>query len=307
MRREEMADLTAFLVVAQERSFTRAAAKLGLSQSATSQIVRKLEERLGVRLLSRTTRNVAPTDAGDRLVETLGPMLRDLDRSLEELTALRDRPAGRVRITAVEHAAKTVLTPALAPLMRDYPEIAIELSVDYGLVDIVEKRFDAGVRLGEQVAKDMVALRISEDIPMAIVGSPDYFRRHPPPKAPRDLPDHRCLSLRLPSSESLYAWPLLDGGRTIRLRTDSPFIASTIDLLVDAALEGVGLAFVPLDQVAAHISEGRLVRTLTAATPVLPGYHLYYPSRRQSSPAFRLFIKALQARRAGTKPEGGQT
>ncbi|WP_445681323.1 LysR family transcriptional regulator [Radicibacter daui] len=297
MQREEMADLTALVVVAEERNFTRAAAKLGLSQSALSQIVRRLEERLGVRLLARTTRSVAPTEAGERLVRTLSPMLHDLDQSIADLSEFRDRPAGTVRLTTVEHAAKTILCPALTRLLTDYPDITVEIIVDYGLADVVADRFDAGVRLGEQVAKDMIAVRIGPDIPMAIVGSPGYFSRHAWPEKPRHLVEHRGINLRLPTSGILNAWRLIEDGREVRVRVDGPLVFNTIDLILDATLGDLGLAYLPLDQVKTHLTSGRLVQILAGSTPPLPGYHLYYPSRRQASPAFRLVVDALRYRR----------
>jgi DNA-binding transcriptional LysR family regulator len=296
MRREEMADLTAFVVVAEERSFTRAAGKLGLSQSALSQIVRRLEARLGVRLLARTTRSVAPTHAGERLVQKLAPMLHDLDQGIADLSEYRDRPAGTIRITTVEHAAKTVLCPALTKILPDHPDITVEIIVDYGLADVVADRFDAGVRLGEQVAKDMIAVRIAPDIPMAIVGSPRYFRRHPPPSEPQHLVEHRCINLRLPTSGTLNKWRLLQNGREVRVSVDGPLIFNTIDLILDTAIDGLGLAYLPLDQVSQHLKGGRLVQALGKWTPPLPGYHLYYASRRHSSPAFRLLVDALRYR-----------
>ncbi|MBX3552488.1 MAG: LysR family transcriptional regulator [Pseudolabrys sp.] len=298
MRPDEMADLTAFLAVAEEKSFTRAAAKLGLSQSALSQIVRRAETRLGVPLLARTTRSVAPTEAGERLIRSLAPMLNDLDSRIAELGDFREKPAGRVRITTVEHAARTVIRPALAKLLPLYPDIKVEVIVDYGLTDIVADRFDAGVRLGEQVAKDMIAMRISRDIPMAIVGAPRYFRRHPAPSAPSELVVHRGINLRLPSSDTLNAWRFVQRGRETRVRVDGPLVFNTIELILDAALDGLGLAYLPLDQVQGHIKAKRLRQVLSEATPPLPGYHLYYPSRRHSSPAFTLLLDALRYRLA---------
>ncbi|MEI2296745.1 LysR family transcriptional regulator [Ensifer sp. MJa1] len=296
MRREEMADLTAFVVVAEERNFTRAALKLGLSQSALSGIVRRLEERLGVRLLARTTRSVAPTEAGERLVRTLGPMLGDLDRSIAELSEFRDRPAGTIRITTVEHAARTIIRPTVTRLLSEYPDISVEVIVDYGLVDVVADRYDAGVRLGEQVAKDMIAVRMSPDIPMAIVGAPVYFDRIPQPTEPQQLVEHRAINLRLPTSGVLNAWRFTKDGREIRVRVDGPLVFNTIDLILDAALDGLGLAYMPRDQVEQHLASGRLCQVLADCTPRLPGYHLYYPSRRHSSPAFNLFVDAVRYR-----------
>lgn len=294
MNREDMADLTAFVAVAEERNFTRAAARIGVSQSALSQIVRRLEERLGVRLLDRTTRSVAPTPAGERLVERMAPMLRELDESLTELGEFRDKPAGTIRITSVEHAARKYIRPALTQLLEDNPDITVEIIVDYGLSDVVHDRFDAGVRLGEHVAKDMIGVRISPEIRMAIVGSPDYFRRHPAPAEPRGLVDHRCINLRLPTSDTLNAWRLLENGEEIRIRSDGPLIFNSIELILDAALDGTGLAYLPLDQVDGHLKAGRLIRIFAEQTPPLPPYHLYYPNRRHGAPAFRLFVDALR-------------
>ena len=296
MLREDIADLTALVVVAEERNFTRAAAKLGVSQSALSQIVRRLEQRLGMRLLTRTTRSVAPTEAGERLVTSLSPMLRDVDQCIAELSEYRDKPAGTIRITAVEHAAKTILRPALTTLLADYPDIKVEIIVDYGLSDIVSERFDAGVRLGEQVAKDMIAARISADIPMAVVGSPNYLRRYGEPETPDQLVEHRCINLKLPTSETLNAWRFVKRGRERRVRVDGPLIFNTIDLILDAALDGLGLAYLPLDQVEEHVKRRRLKQVLATWTPPLPGYHLYYPNRRHSLTAFKLFVDAVRYR-----------
>ncbi|WP_313617137.1 LysR family transcriptional regulator [Agrobacterium sp.] len=296
MDRQDMADLTAFVVVAEERNFTRAALKLGLSQSALSGIVRRLEGRLGVRLLARTSRSVAPTEAGERLVRTLTPMLSELDQSFADLSMFRDRPAGTIRITSVEHAAKTIIRPALTRLLARYPDINVEVNVDYGLVDVVADRFDAGVRLGEQVAKDMIAVRMSPDTPMAIVGTAAYFEDRSVPETPEQLIDHRAINLRLPTTGVLNAWRFIEGGREIKVHVDGPLVFNTIDLILDAALDGVGLAYLPLDQVSEHIADRRLVRVLADSTPPLPGYHLYYPSRRHASPAFSLFVDAVRYR-----------
>lgn len=296
MRRDEIADLAAFVVVAEERSFTKAAARLGMAQSALSQIVRRIEERLGLRLLSRTTRSVAPTDAGERLIATLGPMLHDLDSAIASLGELRDRPVGTIRVTTVEHAAKTILVPAMKRILPDNPDIKVEITIDYGLADVVADRFDAGVRLGGEIAKDMIAVRIGPDIPMAIVGSPDYFRIHPAPASPAQLIDHRAINLRLPSSGTLNGWRLLRGGRETRARVDGQLVLNTIALILDAALDGHGLAYLPLDQVQPDLEAGRLVRVLGKFTPDLPGYHLYYPHRRHASSAFTLLVDALRFR-----------
>lgn len=296
MRRDEIADLAAFVVVAEERSFTKAALRLGMAQSALSQIVRRIEERLGLRLLSRTTRSVAPTDAGERLIATLGPMLHDLDAAIASLSELRDRPAGTIRITTVEHAAKTILMPAMRRLLPDNPDITVELTIDYGLADVVADRFDAGVRLGAEMAKDMIAVRIGPDIPMAIVGAPGYFRRRAAPASPAQLVDHRAINLRLPTSGTLNGWRLMRGGRETRVRVEGPLVLNTIDLILDAALDGHGLAYLPLDQVQPHLEAGRLTRVLSKFTPDLPGYHLYYPHRRHASSAFTLLVETLRFR-----------
>lgn len=296
MRREDMADLAAFAIVAEERNFTRAATKLGLSQSALSQIVKRLEERLGVALIARTTRSVAPTPAGERLWQTLAPMLRDLDQSLTELGEFRDRLSGTIRITSVEHAARTILLPAVATLLADYPDITVEIVAAYELSDVIAEGIDAGVRLGEHVAKDMVAVRMGPDIPMAIVGAPDYLRHHPVPETPHDLASHRGINLRLPTPGTVNAWRLVQDGREIRVRVDGPLILNTIELILDAALAGLGLAYLPLNQVEEQLSKGRLIQVLGEWTPPLPGYHLYYASRRQVSPAFRLLVNAVRYR-----------
>lgn len=296
MRKDELADLMVFVAVAEERSFTRAAAHLGMSQSALSQIVRRLETRLGLRLLSRTTRSVAPTEVGERLLKSLAPMLGDIDASLTALGEFRERPTGTFRITTVEHAAKMFLLPALAKLLPSHPDIVVDITVDYGLVDVVANRFDAGVRLGESVAKDMIAVRISPDIPMAIVATPAYFERLSAPANPKELVHHRCLNLRLPTSGTLNEWRFGKRGRTMRVRVDGPLVFNTIELILDAALEGLGLAYLPLDQVEQHIENGRLVRVLDAWMQPLPGYHLYYPNRRNSSAAFNLLVDAFRYR-----------
>lgn len=296
MRRDEIADLAAFVVVAEERSFTKAAARLGIGQSALSQIVRRTEERLGIRLLSRTTRSVAPTGAGERLIATLGPMLHDLDAAVAALGELRDRPSGTIRITTVEHAAKTIIRPALNRLLPQHPDIVVEVIVDYGLADVVADRFDAGVRLGGEIAKDMIAVRIGPDTPMAIVGAPAYFQRLSVPSTPEQLVDHRAVNLRLPTSGTLNGWRLVQKGRETRVRIDGPLVFNTIDLIRDAVLDGHGLAYLPLDQVQADIASGRLQRVLSAFTPDLPGYHLYYPNRRPASAAFELLVDVLKYR-----------
>ncbi|MES2758906.1 MAG: LysR family transcriptional regulator [Pseudomonadota bacterium] len=294
MQRDEMADLTAFVAVAQEASFTRAAAKLGMSPSALSQIVGRLEKRLGLRLLTRTTRSVAATEAGELLLQTLVPALEQLDASIAALSEFREKPAGIVRITSVEHAARTIIWPVLKKLLPDYPDITVEISLDYGLVDIVAERFDAGVRLGEQVDKDMIAVRMSPDTPMAVVAAPDYLERLGRPAVPQDLVNHRCINLRVPSSGGHYVWRFEKRGRELKVRTEGPLAFNTIDLIVEAALAGFGLGYLPLDQVERHVKQGRLASVLADWCPKLSGYHLYYPSRRQHHPAFALLVDALR-------------
>jgi DNA-binding transcriptional LysR family regulator len=296
MQRDEMSDLTAFAVVAEERNFTRAAVRLGMSQSALSQIMRRLEARLGLRLLTRTTRSVAPTLAGEQLLETLVPALGELDAKLGALTELRDKPAGSIRITSVEHASKTILYPAMCGLLPDYPDIKVEIVSDYGLVDIVADRFDAGVRLGEDVDKDMIAVRIAPDLEIAIVGSSAYLERNAAPLAPQDLVRHRCINLRISAVRGFYNWDFEKDGRSLKVRVDGQLAFNTIDLLTEAALDGFGLAHLPYDQVEHHIASGRLKRVLEDWSKPFPGYHLYYPSRRQPTSAFALFVETLRYR-----------
>ena len=293
MNRDDLADLLAFATVAETESFTKAAAKIGVSQSALSQIVRRLEDRMDVRLLARTTRSVAPTPAGKRLLERLLPLFRGIDEGIAELGEYRDKPSGSIRITTVEHAAKTVLMPALARLLPAYPDIAVEVIIDYGLADVVADRFDAGVRLGEHVAKDMIAVQISPEIPMAIVAAPEYLDAHPPPRSAKDLADHRCINLCLPAG-NINAWRVVQRNRQARVRIAGPLTFNTIDLILDASLLGLGMAYLPLDQVQGHLQSGRLVQVLTRSTPPLPAYHLYYPNRRHHLPAFRLLVDALR-------------
>ncbi len=296
MRREDLADLSAFMAVADERNFTRAAAKLGTSQSALSHTVRRLEARLGVRLLTRTTRNVAPTEAGERLIATVAPAFDSIGAELASLGELRERPAGSLRITASEHAVTTVLWPVLRQLLPDYPDINVELSVDSSLTDIVSARFDAGVRLGEAIAKDMVAVRIGPDLRMAIVGSPDYFSRHPSPQTPRDLADHRCINLRLSTAGGFYTWELERDGREVRVRVEGQLAFNNVAMIVRAAEDGLGLGFVMEDQVAGQLADRRLIRVLDDWCPAFVGYHLYYPSRRQPSAAFAIVVDSLRVR-----------
>lgn len=296
MRREELVDLNAFLTVAEEKSFTRAAARLGTSQSALSHTIRRLEARLGVRLLTRTTRSVAATEAGDRLLATLGPALERIGAELASLGDLRDSPSGTIRITTSEHAANTILWPALERLLPDYPDIHVELSIDSSLTDIVAERFDAGIRLGEALAKDMIATRIGPELRMAMVGSPEYFARRPMPRTPQDLAEHQCINLRFLTGGGLYAWELEKDGRELRVRVDGQLAFNNVAMIVRAAMAGFGLAFVMDDMVADQLADGRLVRVLEDWCPPFAGYHLYYPSRRQPSAAFALLVEALRYR-----------
>jgi DNA-binding transcriptional LysR family regulator len=294
MQREDLTDLSAFLMVAEERSFTRAAAKLGTSQSALSHTIRRLETRLGLRLLTRTTRSVAPTEAGEKLIAKLVPAFDSIGAELASLGELRERPAGSLRITTGDHAAATVLWPVLSGLLAEYPEINVELSIDSSFADIVAGRFDAGVRLGEAVAKDMIAARIGPDLRMAVVGSPAYFGRHPVPLSPQDLAGHRCINLRMPTAGGFYAWELEKDGRQIRVRVAGQLAFNNVAMIVRAAEDGFGLGFVMEDQVASQLADGRLVRALADWCPPFTGYHLYYPSRRQPSAAFTVVVDALR-------------
>ncbi len=289
-------ELAAFAAVAKERSFTRAGAKMGVSPSALSQTIKGLEERLGVRLLTRTTRSVAPTEAGDRLLLTVAPRFEEIEQALAALGEMRERPAGTIRITAGEHAARSVLQPGLAKLLPDYPDIRVEIVVDYGLVDIVSEGFDAGVRLGEQVAKDMIALRIGPEMRMAVVGSPAYFADRSKPQTPQDLTEHNCINMRLPTYGGLFPWEFEKDGREVKVRVDGQLTFNTIRQRLDSALQGLGLAYMPEDVATSCIASGELVRVLEDWCLPFPGYHLYYPSRRHASPAFSLLLDALRFR-----------
>lgn len=293
MRREEMSDLTVFLSVAEERSFTRAAARLGTSQSAISQIVRRLEARMGVKLL---TRNVALTDAGEQLFDTLRPAFEEIDARLSALSAFRDKPSGTVRITGSKHAAEQILWPVIGQLIKDYPDVKVELSIDAHLTDIIADRFDAGVRLGEQIAKDMIAVRIGPDLRMTVVGSPSYFQQHERPKVPQDLTRHPCINIRLPTKGGIYTWEFEKGGRDLNVRVEGPLIFNDISMVLTAAAEGLGLACVTEDQAAELVGAGKLVRVLEDWCAPFSGYHLYYPDRRQLPPAFSLLVNALRYR-----------
>jgi DNA-binding transcriptional LysR family regulator len=294
MAREIFNDVFAFLVVAREGSFTKAAAQLGVSQSALSQTVRALEARLGVRLLARTTRSVSPTAAGERLLERLRPRFEDIESEIAALSALRDKPAGTVRISSPGHAAETVIWPRLTSFLREHPEVQVELSVEYRLIDIVAERFDAGVRLGEQVAKDMVAVRIGPDMRMAVVGTPDYFAAHPLPVSPKDLTLHRCVNVRLPTYGGLMPWEFEKDGHSLSVQVEGQCVFSGSQMALGAALAGLGLAYVPEDLVVGHLAAHRMVRVLEDWCRPFTGYHLYYPSRRHASPAFARLVDALR-------------
>jgi len=296
MRRQDFGELNAFVVVAQERNFTRAAAKLATSQSTLSQTIRRLEARLGLRLLTRTTRSVAATEAGERLLETLLSAFGSIDSTLAALTEMREKPAGIVRINATEQVAETVLWPALRRLLLEYPDIHVELTAESGLTDIVAGRYDAGVRLGELVEQDMIAVRIGPQMRMAAVASPAYFARRPPPLTPHDLADHDCLNLRLPTLGGLYAWEFEKDGHQLNVRVKGPLIFNGGRMLVAAALDGFGIAYVTEDYAQQSVSDGRLIRVLEDWSPPFAGFHLYYPSRRQLSPAFVLVVDALRYR-----------
>lgn len=296
MQRGNLDNLLAFLAVARERSFTKAAAQLGVSQSTLSHTIRELEERLGVRLLTRTTRSVSPTEAGERLLRNVGPRFEEIEGELAAVRELRERPAGTIRITATENAAEAVLVPKLAHLLRQYPDIKVEIVVDYALTDIVAERYDAGVRSGEQVAKDMIAVRIGPDMRMAVVGSPSYFRERSLPKTPQDLTNHNCINLRLPSHGGLYAWEFEKDHRELRVRVEGQMTFNATGQILNAAVAGSGLAYVPEHFAQPHLAKGRLKRVLEDWCPPYSGYHLFYPSRRQSSAAFALLIDALRHR-----------
>jgi DNA-binding transcriptional LysR family regulator len=294
--RENLNDLVAFVAVARERSFTRAASQLGVSQSALSHTIRALEERMGIRLLTRTTRSVVPTEAGERLLETVAGHLDGIEAGLAALGELRDKPAGHFRITSTDHAAETILWPAMEKIAKTYPEISLEVVIDYGLSDIVAERFDAGVRIGEAIAKDMIAVRIGPDLEMAVVATPSYLETHGTPQTPQDLVGHNCINLRLASAGGLYAWEFEKDGRDINVRVEGQFTFNTSRLIGKTVRAGLGLASIPIDQVQDDLATAALVRVLAEWCPPFSGYHLYYPSRRQNSLAFRLLVEALRYR-----------
>lgn len=296
MPRADINDLLAFLAIAREHSFTKAAAKLRVSPSALSHSLRGLESRLGLRLLNRTTRSVSPTEAGERLLQRLGPRFEEIETELAALSELRDKPAGTLRITATDHVADTILLPKLAPLLADYPDIKVEIVTDMRLTDIVAQRFDAGVREGEQVAKDMIAIPIGPPLRMAVVGAQAYFEKNPAPKNPRELTAHNCINLRLPTRGGLYAWEFEKRRRALNVHVDGQLVCNNPATMLRAALAGFGLAYVLEDAARPFVDDGHLVRVLEDWCPPFPGYHLYYPSRRQHSPAFALLVDALRYR-----------
>src|SRR5713101_3132393 len=298
MQRGNLDHLLALIAVGRERSFTKAAAKLGVSQSALSHTIRELEARLGVRLLTRTTRSVSPTEAGERLLRTVGPRFEEIEAELEAVSELREKPAGTIRITAIDYAADTILWPKLTKFLREYPDIKVEIIVDYGLTDIVAQRYDAGVRAGEQVAQDMIAVRIGPDMRMAVVGAPSYFRNRSEPKRPQELIGHNCINLRLPTHGGLYAWEFEKGHHETKVRVEGQLVFNGTAQMLNAALAGFGLAYVPEDLAHPHIAKGRLKRVLEDWCPPFSGYHLYYPSRRQPTPAFSLLVETLRYRGA---------
>lgn len=285
-------DLQAFVLVARERSFTRAAGKLGVSQSALSHTIRRFEERVGMRLLARTTRNVTPTEAGERLLRNVGPRLDEVESELAAVAAMRDKPAGTIRITATDHVSKTILLPRLGRVLPAYPDVKVEIVVDYGLVDIIANRYDAGVRLGEQVARGMIAVPISPPMRMIAVASPAYWKAHPPPAKPEGLLGHNCINTRLPGG--VYAWEFAKRGREVRVRVEGQLTVNGFDQQIAGALAGFGVAFAMEDAIGEHLRAGRLVQALADWTPAFPGYHLYYPTRRQASPALALVVAALR-------------
>ncbi|GKX49919.1 LysR family transcriptional regulator [Budvicia aquatica] len=296
MLRENINDLISFSVVAKEKSFTRAAAKLGISQSALSHAIRGLEERLGIRLLTRTTRSVAPTDAGEQLLSRIDPQLLEIEQGLSLLSGQKESPGGTIRLTSAEHSAQTVLWPAIEKFLPKYPDIKVEITIDYGLRDIVAERYDAGIRLGEQVAKDMIAVRIGPDMRMAVVATPSYMAGKPHPVTPQDLQHHNCINLRLPTLGGVYAWEFEKEGRPLRVRVEGQLILNSNSQIMKAVLAGLGMAFVPEDTVQKELKSGKLVRFLADWCELFPGYFLYYPSRRQHTPAFALLIDALRYR-----------
>lgn len=296
MKHSKVNDLQAFVAVARDQSFTKAAAKLGITPSALSHTMRGLEERLGVRLLARTTRNVAPTEAGERLMRSIAPLFDQIAIEVEALGELRDKPAGTIRITCTDDQIELCLRPMLTRFLKDYPDITLEFYVDYGFTNVVEERFDAGIRLGEAISKDMIAARIGPDWRLAVVGSPAYLDRNPPPKTPYDLTQHACINIRHRPSGAIYAWEFERNGKEFTVKVEGQLVFNSIMHVLNAAIDGIGLAYVPEQLVAPYLADGRLKETLAKWCPYFQGYHLYYPNRRQASPAFSAFVEALRYR-----------
>lgn len=294
MNGRDLSDMLWLTIVAEEHSFTKAAARLGTAQSTLSLAIKKLEERMGVRLLTRTTRSVSPTEAGERLIATLATNLGGIEETMQALVASRDRPSGAVRITTSDHAYYSAIAPKLGPVLGAYPEITIELNLDNGFRNIVEERFDAGVRLGESLDKDMIAVRIGPDWRMIVVGAPHYFDHHPAPLVPQDLMQHSCMNYRQRTDATRYAWEFEKAGRQLRVKVDGQLTFNTSYAMVEAALRGQGVCFVAEDTVTDHLAAGRLVQVLDDWCPFFSGYYLYYPSRRQNSAAFKILVDALR-------------
>jgi DNA-binding transcriptional LysR family regulator len=296
MTHTKVNDLQAFLAVARDQSFTKAAAKLGITPSALSHTIRALEERLGVRLLARTTRNVAPTEAGDRLMRSIAPLFDQITAEVEALGELRDKPRGTIRVTCTDDQIELCVRPMLAGFLKDYPDVTLEFYVDYGFTNVVEERFDAGIRLGEAISKDMIAVRIGPDWRLVVVAAPAYFDRNPPPKTPRDLTKHACVNIRHRSSGAIYAWEFEKNGQAFTVKVEGQLVFNSIMHVLNAAIDGIGLAYVPEELAAPYLADGRLKEVLTDWCPYFQGYHLYYPNRRQASPAFSAFVEALRYR-----------
>jgi DNA-binding transcriptional LysR family regulator len=296
MAHTKVNDLQAFLAVARDQSFTKAADKLDITPSALSHTIRALEERLGVRLLARTTRNVAPTEAGDRLMRSIAPLFDQITAEVEALGELRDKPRGTIRVTCTDDQIELCVRPMLAGFLKDYPDVTLEFYVDYGFTNVVEERFDAGIRLGEAVSKDMIAVRIGPDWRLVVVGTPAYFDRNPPPKTPRDLTKHACVNIRHRSSGAIYAWEFEKNGQAFTVKVEGQLVFNSIMHVLNAAIDGIGLAYVPEELAAPYLADGRLKEVLTDWCPYFQGYHLYYPNRRQASPAFSAFVEALRYR-----------
>ena len=296
MAHTKVNDLQAFLAVARDQSFTKAADRLGITPSALSHTIRALEERLGVRLLARTTRNVAPTEAGERLMRAIAPLFEQITAEVEALGELRDKPRGTIRITCTDDQIEMCLRPMLAGFLKNYPDITLEFYVDYGFTNVVEERFDAGIRLGEAISKDMIAVRIGPDWRLVVVGSPAYFERHSPPKTPHDLTKHACVNIRHRPSGAIYAWEFEKNGKAFTVKVEGQLVFNSIMHVLNAAVDGIGLAYVPEELVSPYLADGRLKQVLTNWCPYFQGYHLYYPNRRQASPAFSAFVEALRYR-----------